>query len=108
MTRSLAFVWKESRRHVEGLSIRTLEGFNRTICLSEGLPDLPRDLSEPQYADLYFSRHCHVSPNLISRVLLTFIFRNVLRALFRPFFGAHESTFAEAEWEARSLSVPGL
>ncbi|KAJ7352402.1 hypothetical protein DFH08DRAFT_934809 [Mycena albidolilacea] len=59
MTRSLAFVWKESRRHVEGLSIRTLEVFNRTICLSEGLPDLPRDLSEPQYANLCFSRHCH-------------------------------------------------
>ncbi|KAJ7841337.1 hypothetical protein B0H14DRAFT_1047269 [Mycena olivaceomarginata] len=59
MTRSLAFVWKESRRHVKGLSIRTLEVFNRTICLSEGLPDLPRDLSEPQYADLCFSRHCH-------------------------------------------------
>ncbi|KAJ7841341.1 hypothetical protein B0H14DRAFT_3140247 [Mycena olivaceomarginata] len=47
----------------------------RTTKEFRGLLVLPRDLSEPQYADLYF-------------------LRNVLRALFRPFFGAHESAFA--------------
>ncbi|KAF8206484.1 hypothetical protein K438DRAFT_1669347, partial [Mycena galopus ATCC 62051] len=41
MTRSSAYIWKESRTHVEGL------------------PDLPRDLNEPQYANLCFSGHCH-------------------------------------------------
>ncbi|KAF7374995.1 F-box domain-containing protein [Mycena sanguinolenta] len=41
MSRSSTFIWKESRSHVEGL------------------PDPPRDLSEPQYANLCFSTHCH-------------------------------------------------
>ncbi|KAJ6531794.1 hypothetical protein B0H19DRAFT_1188595 [Mycena capillaripes] len=41
MTRSNAFIWKESRTRVEGL------------------PDLPRDLCEPQYANLCFDSHCH-------------------------------------------------
>ncbi|KAJ7126990.1 hypothetical protein C8R44DRAFT_780134 [Mycena epipterygia] len=41
MARSAAFIWKEARSHVEGL------------------PDLPRDLSEPQYANLVFDCHCH-------------------------------------------------
>ncbi|KAF7374985.1 hypothetical protein MSAN_00384600 [Mycena sanguinolenta] len=41
MSRSSAFIWKESRSHVEGL------------------PDLPPDLCEPQYANLCFSTHCH-------------------------------------------------
>ncbi|KAJ6513362.1 hypothetical protein C8R45DRAFT_344717 [Mycena sanguinolenta] len=41
MSRSSTFIWKESRSHVEGL------------------PDLPRDLTEPQYANLCFSTHCH-------------------------------------------------
>ncbi|KAJ7104156.1 hypothetical protein B0H15DRAFT_11779 [Mycena belliarum] len=41
MTRSAAFVWKESRTHVPGL------------------PNLPPDLSEPQYANLAFDSHCH-------------------------------------------------
>ncbi|KAJ7274433.1 hypothetical protein B0H12DRAFT_398360 [Mycena haematopus] len=41
MSRSSTFIWRESRTHVEGL------------------PDLPPDLSEPQYANLCFSTHCH-------------------------------------------------
>ncbi|KAJ7170688.1 hypothetical protein C8R43DRAFT_60482 [Mycena crocata] len=41
MSRSTAFIWKEARSHVEGL------------------PDLPPDLSEPQYANLAFDGHCH-------------------------------------------------
>ncbi|KAJ6513375.1 hypothetical protein C8R45DRAFT_344988 [Mycena sanguinolenta] len=41
MSRSSTIIWKESRSHVEGL------------------PNPPRDLSEPQYANLCFSTHCH-------------------------------------------------
>ncbi|KAF7374930.1 hypothetical protein MSAN_00379100 [Mycena sanguinolenta] len=41
MSRSSIFIWKESRSHVEGL------------------PEPPRELSEPQYANLCFSTHCH-------------------------------------------------
>ncbi|KAJ6494827.1 hypothetical protein C8R47DRAFT_1012074 [Mycena vitilis] len=41
MTRSNAFIWKESRTQFEGL------------------PDLPKDLCEPQYANLCFDIHCH-------------------------------------------------
>ncbi|KAJ6513301.1 hypothetical protein C8R45DRAFT_963164 [Mycena sanguinolenta] len=41
MSRRSTFIWKESRSHVEGL------------------PEPPRDLTEPQYANLCFSTHCH-------------------------------------------------
>ncbi|KAJ7494738.1 hypothetical protein B0H11DRAFT_2003174 [Mycena galericulata] len=41
MARSAAFIWRESRTHIEGL------------------PDIPRDLCEPQYANLVFDGHCH-------------------------------------------------
>ncbi|KAJ7650256.1 hypothetical protein FB45DRAFT_887444 [Roridomyces roridus] len=41
MSRSSATIWKESRSRVEGL------------------PDIPKDLSEPQYANLVFDSHCH-------------------------------------------------
>ncbi|KAJ7283261.1 hypothetical protein C8J57DRAFT_1291965 [Mycena rebaudengoi] len=38
---TLPFVWKESRRNIQGL------------------PDIPPELSEPQYANLAFDAHCH-------------------------------------------------
>ncbi|KAJ7650259.1 hypothetical protein FB45DRAFT_887452 [Roridomyces roridus] len=41
MTRSSAFIWKESRSRVQGL------------------PEITNDLSEPQYANLAFDGHCH-------------------------------------------------
>ncbi|KAJ7283173.1 hypothetical protein C8J57DRAFT_1120601 [Mycena rebaudengoi] len=41
MTRSAAFVWKESRRNIKAL------------------PDIPPELSEPQYANLVFDAQCH-------------------------------------------------
>ncbi|KAJ7475853.1 hypothetical protein FB451DRAFT_259590 [Mycena latifolia] len=41
MVRSSAFIWKDSRSRVQGL------------------PDLPPDLLEPQYANLAFDGHCH-------------------------------------------------
>ncbi|KAJ7040353.1 hypothetical protein C8F04DRAFT_254471 [Mycena alexandri] len=41
MNRSNAFIWKGSRARVEGL------------------PEIPRDLNEPQYAALAFDGHCH-------------------------------------------------
>ncbi|KAJ7773276.1 hypothetical protein B0H16DRAFT_143634 [Mycena metata] len=41
MNRSNAFIWKDSRAHVEGL------------------PEIPRDLNEPQFAALAFDSHCH-------------------------------------------------
>ncbi|KAF5330284.1 hypothetical protein D9619_006079 [Psilocybe cf. subviscida] len=41
-SRSSAFIWKEARGNVPGL------------------PDCPPDLSEPQYANLCFRKHCMV------------------------------------------------
>ncbi|KAJ6619755.1 hypothetical protein B0H10DRAFT_2024791 [Mycena sp. CBHHK59/15] len=41
MSPSTAFIWKETRSNVEGL------------------PDIPLELSEPQYANLVFDTHCH-------------------------------------------------
>ncbi|KAJ7035062.1 hypothetical protein C8F04DRAFT_1395128 [Mycena alexandri] len=41
MNRSNLFIWKNSRAQVEGL------------------PEIPRDLNEPQYAALAFDGHCH-------------------------------------------------
>ncbi|KAF7374998.1 hypothetical protein MSAN_00385900 [Mycena sanguinolenta] len=58
MSRSSAFIWKESRSHVEGL------------------PDLPRDLCEPQYANLCFSTHCH---QCLATPVLTIIWSARLR-----------------------------
>ncbi|KAJ7601757.1 hypothetical protein DFH06DRAFT_388193 [Mycena polygramma] len=53
MTRSNAFIWKESRTQFEGL------------------PDLPRDLCEPQYANLCFDIHCHKCLHLAQTVIWT-------------------------------------
>lgn len=43
MHRSAARFWKSARRNIDGL------------------PDCPPDLSEPEYANLCFDAHCHVS-----------------------------------------------
>lgn len=43
MSRTSAYLWKAARANVEGL------------------PECPSYLSEPQYANLVFSPHCHVS-----------------------------------------------
>ncbi|KAJ7603754.1 hypothetical protein DFH06DRAFT_1392645, partial [Mycena polygramma] len=53
MTRSNAFIWKESRTQFEGL------------------PDLPRDLCEPQYANLCFDIHCHKCLHLAQTIIWT-------------------------------------
>ncbi|KAJ3558977.1 hypothetical protein NM688_g614 [Phlebia brevispora] len=42
MNKTSAVIWKAARKNIEGL------------------PDCPEDLSEPQYANLMFSNHCHV------------------------------------------------
>lgn len=43
MNRAMSSYWKRARRNVEGL------------------PPCPRDLSDPAYANLMFTGHCHVS-----------------------------------------------
>jgi hypothetical protein len=42
MSRSSTFVWRAARQSI-------------------GLPELPSFLDEPQYANLWFDKHCHVS-----------------------------------------------
>jgi hypothetical protein len=51
MARSSASVWRNARRNIVGL------------------PPLPFDLDEPQYANLAFDSYCHVCrPPLIHRI----------------------------------------
>ncbi|KAF7374990.1 hypothetical protein MSAN_00385100 [Mycena sanguinolenta] len=80
MSRSSAFMWKQSRSHIEGL------------------PDLPRDLSEPQYANLCFSTHCHEC--LAGRVL-TIIWSARTRLCNK--FGTHKWVASRTELESALL-----
>ena len=48
MKKSAAPFWKAARKNVEGL------------------PECPEDLSEPQYVNLLFDAHCHVSALFVS------------------------------------------
>ena len=43
MARSASTIWRRARENVPGL------------------PDCPKDMSEPAYANLLFDPHCHVS-----------------------------------------------
>ncbi|KIJ10783.1 hypothetical protein PAXINDRAFT_85522 [Paxillus involutus ATCC 200175] len=54
MQKSLAFVWVAARRQIE-----------------HDFPDCPSDLSEPQYANLVFYPHCHVSAVFLGIFVLT-------------------------------------
>ncbi|KAJ6513367.1 hypothetical protein C8R45DRAFT_1068349 [Mycena sanguinolenta] len=85
MSPSSAFMWKKSRSHIEGL------------------PDLPRDLSEPQYANLCFSTHCHECLAVpFSKIIWSARMRLCNKCIYRK-FGTHRWVAGRVKLESSFL-----
>ncbi|KAJ6513374.1 hypothetical protein C8R45DRAFT_345014 [Mycena sanguinolenta] len=87
MSRSSRFIWKESRSHVEGL------------------PNPPRDLSEPQYANLCFSTHCHQCLAIPVMTIVWSARTRLCKKCMGARFGNYDCVMAQTKLESNLLKL---
>ncbi|KAK7033086.1 hypothetical protein R3P38DRAFT_2920621 [Favolaschia claudopus] len=87
MSKSSAFIWRDARSQVEGL------------------PDLPPDLSEPEFANLCFSGHCHKCLTTPVPTIIWSVRQRLCKKCIATSFGSLSSLTATTKLDTSVLSA---